>query len=274
MKITLLAFFIVFLLAAVVFNAGGQPMRVAEIIYVSGSVSVKTPASSEWIAAKEGMLIKEEDTIRTGAASTAELAFGEGLDNIINLFPDSQLVISSVNPGLVRLEEGRVFSLIKRLDKGSSFEVRTPTAVAGARGTGWGTGFLNRLTRIQGFERSVYVAGLDANGNPSGLRNMPEGFRTSVADGAHPSEFSRISEEETRSWRVWRKDARDRLARYKAKKDMGDHAESEKLEKAESRSRVLDRVERETTRTEELRRDRRTGGGASERSDTRKYLYQ
>ncbi|MFA4842922.1 MAG: FecR family protein, partial [Candidatus Omnitrophota bacterium] len=233
------------------------------IIYVSGTVKVKTPISPDWIDAQEGMIVKAGDVIKTDADSRAELAFGERLDNIINVFPSSQLVISSLDQGLVKLEEGRVFSLIKKLNKGSTFEVRTPTAVAGARGTGWGTGFLNSLTQVQGFEKSVYVAGLDENNNLSGLKDMPEGFGTSVPKRGGPAKFFRLSEEEIQSWRAWLKEARSHLDRYKEKKGQGGEAQSEKLEKAESRSRVLERVERETTRTEEIRRDRRTRGGSS-----------
>lgn len=264
MRITFLLFLAVFLFMSSVFDASAQTMSVAEIIYVSGTVRIKTPASPDWIGAREGMIIKEGDIIKTEADSRAELAFGERLDNIINVFPNSQLVISSLDPGLVKLEEGRVFSLIKKLGKGSSFEVRTPTAVAGARGTGWGTSFLNSLTQVQGFEKSVYVAGLDENNNLSGLKDMPEGFGTSVPKGGGPVKFFRLNEEETQSWRAWLTDARNHLGRYKEKKGQGGEAQSEKLEKAQSRSRVLERVERETDRTEELRRDRRTGGGASE----------
>lgn len=265
MKTVFSVFLIVFLLAVSVFDADSQAARVAEIIYVSGAVRIKTSASPDWVDAQEGMIIKEGDIVKTGDGSSAELAFGEELDNIINVFPNSQLVISSMNPGLVRLEEGRVFSLIKKLSKGSRFEVRTPTAVAGARGTGWGTGLLNDITQVEAFEKSVYVAGLGENNKLSGLRDMPEGFGTSVAKGG-PGEFLRLSGEQMLSWRAWFRQAREHLAKYKAKKGRSSRPESEKLEEAENRSRILERVERETDRTEELRRDRRTGGGSSQGS--------
>jgi len=254
--------------ACLVIHAQAQAPQTAEIVYITGVVQVKSPSSPGWVDAKEGMSIREGDVIRTQADSNAELAFGEGLINIINVFPDSQLVISGFEPGLVKLEEGRVFSLIKNIKRGSTFEVRTPTAVAGARGTGWGVGWKDNTTEVQDFEKSVYIAGLGANGNLLGLSNLKSGWKTFLSKEQGPGKFSQLSPDEIRSWNRWLKEARMHIRDFKQKMKERDQSDpQQKLKKASRRARILERVERETTRSEENRRDRRTTGGSSSQED-------
>jgi hypothetical protein len=242
-------------------GAMAQSAQVAEIVYVSGTVRIKTITAPGWVDAKEGMVVKEGDIIKTEVDSNAELAFGEGLKNILNVFPSSQLVISKFKPGCVKLEEGRVFSLIKSLEKGSTFEVRTPTAVAGARGTGWGVGLQDDSTEVQDFEQTVYAAGLNGDGILVGLANLKAGWKTLLSGGQGPGGLLKLTPEEVTSWKAWKKAALMHVKNFKKWK----HGKSgaEKLLISERRARILERIERETGRAEEIRRDRRTRGGAS-----------
>lgn len=248
-------------------DLAAQSVHVAEVIYISGSVQIKTGMAPDWLDAQAGMTVKEGDIIRTGGGSEAELAFGEGLNNIIKLFAHSQLVITAFEPGLVKLDSGRVFSLIKGLKKGSHFEVRTPTAVCGARGTGWETGFEGGVSDAAGYEETVYVAGLGEREEFLGLTDMKAGLKTRVSRGGGPGEFLRLGDEELSLWRSWRDEARARVREYKKKRRAVEgvlEPEEDKLRRAEHRSKILERVERETTRSEEIKRERRTQGGTSE----------
>lgn len=236
----------------------------AQIIKASGTAKVKTAASGEWVDAKEGMKVKVGDVIKTDAGSTVELAVGVGLSNVINIFPGSQLVISKFDPGVVNLEEGRVFSLIKDLKKGSTFEVRTPTAVSGARGTGWGAHLKDNVTEVQGFEHTAYVAGLNDKGELIGLTDLQEGWKTSLLKGEGPGKLLRLSEEEKSAWKKWKKEALGHL-RERNGKQAGAPAVSgsEDMERLEHRANVLDRVERETERSQQNKEDRRQQGETS-----------
>ncbi|MFH1790888.1 MAG: FecR family protein [Candidatus Omnitrophota bacterium] len=190
-------------------NVFAQSVNAAEIIHVAGDVTVKSVAAKAWAAAEVGMQVKEGDTIRTGPASKAELAFGKDLRNIISVFPNSQLTVSAFQPGLVHLTEGRVFTLIGRIEKGSTFEVRTPTAVAGARGTGWETAIQRKeaQTTVKGFERKIYVAGLDENGNLIGRKNITAGFKSVIRKHKSPGAARRLDRAETRQWKQWKSSA-------------------------------------------------------------------
>ena len=56
------------------------------------------------------------------------------------------------------------------------FEIRTPTAIAGPRGTGWIMGFIDDSTYVTCFEGKVYVIGLDEQGNTISKKDITEGF--------------------------------------------------------------------------------------------------
>lgn len=252
-------------------DATGQSAQVAEIVHITGIVKIKASDSVQWLDAKKGMKVKEGDILKTEADSTAELGFGKGLSSIINVFPNSQLVISKFEPGRIELNNGRVFALIKGLKKGSTFEVRTPTAVTGARGTGWSAGYQNGQTEVDGFEQTVYVAGLDENGNPLGLEDLLEGYKTLVSEGKGPEKFSELSDAEKDAWRKWKRDAIAFLEQYK--KENGIDSKTEAMEELESRVKLLDRVDRETSRSDENKRDRRNqvgGGGEGNKVTTAK----
>lgn len=236
-----------------------QSVRVAEVIHVTGAVMIKTPASPDWVSAKEGMKLKEGDIIKTGADSDAQLAFGEGLANVLSVFSSSQVVISRFEPGLVKLEQGRVFTLLRKLNKGSTFEVRTPTAVAGARGTGWGTLLKDGQTEIQDFESIVYIAGLDPSGGLSGLKDLIEGWKAYIAQDGRPGEFLPLTDDEKKAWEKWKEEALKRLREYLDRQ--GNAGGEDEMNKLEHRAEMLDRVESETDRTEENKRDRRNAGG-------------
>src|SRR5574339_242219 len=120
----------------------------AVIIELDGDVQVQFNESSEWEKAAEGQALKRQSRVKTGDDGRAIIAFGEGRSNIINIDKNTNIVIEEVKPGAVFLPSGRVFSIIRELSQIENFEVKTPTAVAGARGTGWITEFSEGQTRI------------------------------------------------------------------------------------------------------------------------------
>lgn len=234
--------------------------RTALIMQFKGTVKIKPLNAGDWADAVVGMALKEGDVIKTEADSNADLAFGEGLKSVIRIFPQSQMVISKLNPGVVKLEQGRVFSLIK-LDKGSTFEVRTPTAVAGARGTGWGTIYENNKTEIQDFEQAVYAAGLNENGEIISLQDLQEGWAAFVAKNEGPSGLIRLTDDEMSVWRTWKEEVLKVLEDFRRTQNAGGgegQGDDENMESMERREKILDRVERETQRTEEAKRERRS----------------
>lgn len=267
---TAIRYFLVLLLAVNVgiSEAKAQPINVAEIVYVAGTAEVKSVVAEEWVDAEVGMKVKEGDTVKTGVDSMAELAFGEDLNNIIKISQNSQLTVSKFEPGLVNLTEGRVFTLIKKLEKGSTFEVRTPTAVAGARGTGWETDFEPKqdATLVKGYEKKVYIAGLDKAGNLIGEGKLRAGFKSIIEKGKIPGIATRLSRHEKQMWRKWRRSATRRLRKYKKpskKREAGGRLEraTKRMDKLQRRVEILRRVEKSQEKTRETKTEETVGRG-------------
>jgi hypothetical protein len=119
--------------------------RTAKIISCSGNISVKTAGQSDWQPAVKGMVLNQGDMIKTGANSNARLNVdGMGEAATVDLFPNSNLTMAELvqdkdegtERTLLDLAMGEVMVKAQKLygDK-SKFEVKTPTSVAGVRGT-------------------------------------------------------------------------------------------------------------------------------------------
>lgn len=156
--------------------------QTAKIIDVKGKVLVKSELSYDWKKAKINMLLDKNAEVQTKEASKCTLAFDEGLKNILTVEEKSHIKIENVKPGSILLPEGRVFTLIGNLAKPEEFQIRTPTAIAGARGTCWAAGYNDRKTNVECFDDVVFVVGLDAAGNPTGEKDLSSGFGMDIGE--------------------------------------------------------------------------------------------
>ncbi|MBI4778524.1 FecR domain-containing protein [Candidatus Desantisbacteria bacterium] len=116
---------------------------------VSGLVEVQTIGEVKWKKAVVGMKLKSNQRIRTFEKSRAYLDLGDGSSMVIGV--NSILDILELKKQIegqkglvskVKLWIGKIRTEIKKLDADSSFEVITPTALAGVRGTKW-SNFVN-----------------------------------------------------------------------------------------------------------------------------------
>jgi hypothetical protein len=104
-----------------------------------------------------------QDAINTGHLARARVALTDG--SILNVGQDSNLRIVKHDAGTqqteLELNFGRVRSQAVHLTKpGASFQIRTPTGVAGVVGTDFFLSFENFMTRLQVFEGSVRFCNL------------------------------------------------------------------------------------------------------------------
>lgn len=111
---------------------------------VSGRVEVQNIGDVKWKKAEVGAKLKSNQRIRTFEKSRAYLDLSEGSSMVINsdsimdiLEWKKQIEGQNVFASKVKLWIGKIRTEIKKLDKDSSFEVVTPTALAGVRGTKW-----------------------------------------------------------------------------------------------------------------------------------------
>lgn len=128
----------------------------AMITFAIGEVSRNGAAVSV------GDLLKENDVIVTGTDAFCDLKIGA---SVVRIKQKTKLVISQLvrsadtESTILGLDKGKMLCKPKRLLKSESFLVKTPTAVAGVRGTQFSveTDMLN-TTRIRVLEGKVKVA--------------------------------------------------------------------------------------------------------------------
>lgn len=174
--------------------------QMARVIDLKGDVQIKQGVSSDWGRAKMNMLLGKDAEIKTAPGSHCTLAFDEERKNIMTIKENSQIRIENVTPGSVYLPQGRVFSLINNLSRNEKFQVRTPTAIAGARGTGWGTQTDGTNTGASCFEDTIFVQGLDEQGNPTGEQDVGEGFGLDIFQGGLFGDMSPLGDGERGEW--------------------------------------------------------------------------
>lgn len=142
------------------------------LMVVKGSVKIlkKDDTSTD---AKISSKVFPEDTIITGKDSRAKIVMSDR--NIINVLPETKLridqYINNEKEKNVRLSliQGKVRNNVEQKydNEKNRFEVKTPTAVAGVRGTQFITSFdrLTNKTEIVTLKGEVAFQGLDAKSN-------------------------------------------------------------------------------------------------------------
>ena len=127
--------------SAVLFAGVG---RVAEIANIQGAVWFRKGGTTEWKGAEKGMLLLENDEIKTGGNAKAEILLDAGGETgKLDLEANTQLRIETMKKDpatddkttLLDLAVGKVMIKAEKLKGNSSFQVKTPTSVCGVRGT-------------------------------------------------------------------------------------------------------------------------------------------
>lgn len=122
-------------------KAGKVSVIRGTVTEVSGDVKVFSGGSGRPHNAKTNETVGEGDTVETGANGYIEIRLDN--NNAINLKPATKLTIIKLlfNPSNAEFENifevtiGNIKARIEGLNGNSRFEVKTPTAICGARGT-------------------------------------------------------------------------------------------------------------------------------------------
>ena len=118
--------------------------RKATIISIEGTVVVKKPGITDWIIASEGMVLGQDDRIRTGPLSSVEIDLNtESGKSIARLDENTIIVISMLlkekNTGVEKtvldVIIGDVLIEAAQLKGESTFKVATPASIVAVRGT-------------------------------------------------------------------------------------------------------------------------------------------
>jgi hypothetical protein len=176
MKILIFTFFIHFL-----FLAGfAQAVPVGEFTDVKGRVDV-TVTGEEARPVNLGDKVNVGDIVRTKSESTAEITLVD--ENIIKLLPASRLEISEYivdekqTKGILSLFRGTVRSIVKgkAFKRGGKnvYEVHTPTAVVGVRGTDFSAFFKNGVSGAVFYKNKGYCYNINL---PDVIKLIKQGF--------------------------------------------------------------------------------------------------
>jgi len=123
-----------FMFTSAAFAAAGK------IAKLSGEVSYRTKANIPYKKAKEGIEFEAGYWIKTGKDGWAKLSLSDGstftLANNTELEIDSYLVTQNKKDGVFRLSQGKLRATVTKLaGQQTNFKVKSPTAVAGIKGT-------------------------------------------------------------------------------------------------------------------------------------------
>lgn len=155
----------------------------------NGPVYIQKSGEEKWRAGQEGMEIKTGDRVKTDPGSRATVVFFEG--STIELEGETEITMTEISGAQntsttikLKQEIGTTINRVKKLaDTASGYEIETPAAVAGVRGTTFKVSVLaDGTTIVSNIEGSVFVT---AQGKTIILEENTE---TTVKPGQTPGE--------------------------------------------------------------------------------------
>ena len=198
---------LVLILAAVAYSqalflpsgiAATLPKEPAEILDLQGEVSVRVPPGMDLKKAEKGSQLIEGSEIVTGSDSSCRVGLGHDQKNAVKLYDNSRAILVSLDPVRIDLQSGKIFSLVRGLKKDTRFEVKTPTAIASARGTGWG----QTSKEISVLEDTVHV-----QGSAGQETDVPEGKGIEMNQDGTFGELFDVSEQSKSEWGQFKSEA-------------------------------------------------------------------
>lgn len=191
--------------------AQAQQTEKAELTDFSGNVQVLLQGAEDYTDAQEGMELESGDKIKTESSGSAELSFNQDNTNLVRLSENTSAEISLSGDEKLKMSQGEVFASISSLPSGSAFEIRTPTAVSGARGTDWVTKVTDEGTDVEAIESQPYVRHYETSGKlASELTFITPGQMTTVRKFQRPMAFRPIAEVRRQQWQLLKIDIRRR----------------------------------------------------------------
>jgi hypothetical protein len=221
-KYTILTIGIIFCISLFAFSGIVSAAEV-KVISVSGNVEVTPPVSGRPEKPKVDMFLKEGTKVVTKAKSEIEVAFNDEATNVVKISENTHVVIKLDQDDKIELIDGELFAALKDLEKGETFQVRTPCAVCGARGTGWQMKTTGKATDVAVFDKKVYVQGLNKDGSvmkkkfwvKKGYERKIEKFQKPDRARKMPKERLNKIKKEVKIRKIDKKDIKRKLERPK-----------------------------------------------------------
>ena len=184
---------------------------VVEVISVTGAAQVCVAGQTEYTDLQEGAFLKAGDKIKTNDNDSVELSFDEDNKNITRIEPGTETTLMLQDAEKLYILKGSVFSTIEELPAESSFEIKTPTAVVGVRGTDWATSVADEETTVEAVDGSPYVKGIDEKGALMAEEvTVFPGQMTNVRRFQKPGPLKLMASDKMAKWRETRAGLRQR----------------------------------------------------------------
>ena len=164
-----------------------QDAKQASITYLMGDAQRQPAGEQQWQPVDQGDLLQEGDTVQTldGALLKLQLASGSS----IILKSNTTLSLNSLEDigrpkTELMLSSGRIKAMVEELDPGSSFEVKTPSSVAGVLGTIFYLNVVDESEAILRSNRPAAAGAQTAKADPDILLKLADlfGVKSCYAD--------------------------------------------------------------------------------------------
>ena len=151
MKMQKAGFFLLFLCFTTLASAKAEVV----VSGIEGSASIIR--NGQTIAVEKGMKIQRNDTVKTESNGRLDIVLNNAAG--LRVQPSSEIRLKQIKPKKIDIElvVGNIFANVKKLLKGSSFEVETGTAVMGVRGTKLSASHKNGKTTFAASEGQLKV---------------------------------------------------------------------------------------------------------------------
>jgi ferric-dicitrate binding protein FerR (iron transport regulator) len=195
---------VVAVVAALLFGVIGfiSILQAGEIVFTEGSVQVQS-SDKVWKKAEAGTQVNIGDAVRTARRSRADVALDDEKMNTLRIAEQTMVVLNSTEPGMINkidLSNGKVYSNVDNIREGMAFEISTPSAVAGVRGTGWSVESSRQNDEVATYKDTVSVKTFDANNNLLSETTVPEGFKTMIERFQQAGALIQLTSQETQNW--------------------------------------------------------------------------
>jgi hypothetical protein len=174
-------------------NSFAVKQRVATLASIKGTVTIKS-GTAQWAPATDRMEVKEGDQLRTEGGSSAIIKMDDG--SMVKIGPLATMTVAALkstgkdNKTSLDIASGKTWSRVRKLTGESDFNVTTPTAVAGVRGTYFSDEVeQTSASTIDVFDGSVAVSSVN---NPDQSIVVGASQRTTVDPNQNPSAPTKI----------------------------------------------------------------------------------
>lgn len=241
-----------------VFAQENEDFALAVITELSGDVMVKDE-NGKTAKAKEDMVLEEGYTLVTGKKSEAEVTIDEDVVSVSEMTAIDVSKLSrqaETKETALKLWKGKLFVNVDKIkDLKTQFQVHTPTAVAGVRGTGFGIEVEGEnesaMTNVAVFDGEVGVRNPAVSGEETILE---KGFETSVRYNNFVEKKKEFSEK-AKQWKEKFEGFKNKVKANRGKRleKIGKLREFYKQKIRERREKAKDAFEKKHEKKEQLK---------------------